>query len=268
MSAASHQQEPRSKYMVPNLERALIIIEYLLDYPDGLGLTELTSGLGYPKNSIFRITMTLMDKGYLVRDEQTKRFRVSRKFLVIGHRVLSERPIIPLALDIMRECRDVVKESVLIGTIVENEGVVMEQVLGSHPFKFSIDPGMRFKLHVAAPGKAMLAYMPEHESDALISRLNLIRYNERTITSKKALKEELKRVRESGFALDRCEQLHGIVCVGAPVFNQHGYPIAGLWTTGPEDRIDEGSYARIGNIVRSYADKISLRLGYEPPAGK
>lgn len=251
--------------MVPNLERALVIIEYLLDYPDGLGLAELTAGLKYPKNSIFRIAMTLLEKGYLERDEQAKRFKVSRKFLAIGHRVLSDRPILPLALDIMRECRDVVKESVFIGTIVENEGVVMEQVLGSHPFKFTIDPGMRFKLHVAAPGKAILAYLPESERESLISRLNLVRYNERTITTRKGLRDELTSVRESGYALDRGEELHGIVCVGAPVFNQHGYPVAALWTTGPEDRIDEASYPGIGVIVREHADRISKRLGYEPP---
>jgi DNA-binding IclR family transcriptional regulator len=262
---ADNRAKTASRYMVPNLERALIIIEYLLDYPDGLGLAELTAGLKFPKNSIFRIAMTLLEKGYLERDEDVKRFKVSRKFLAIGHRVLSDKPIIPLALDIMRECRDVVKESVFIGTLVENEGVVMEQVLGSHPFKFTIDPGMRFKLHVAAPGKALLAYLPEGERESLISRLNLVRFNERTITTRKGLRAELTRVRESGFALDRGEELHGIVCVGAPVFNQHGYPVAAIWTTGPEDRIDETSYSKMGNIIRAHADRISQRLGCELP---
>ncbi|OGV63607.1 MAG: hypothetical protein A2283_10320 [Lentisphaerae bacterium RIFOXYA12_FULL_48_11] len=263
MKNNENKESHSSRYMVPNLERALTIIEYLLDYPDGLGLAELATGLKYPKNSIFRIAMTLLARGYLERDDKMKRFKVSRKFLAIGHRVLSDKPIIPLAFDIMRECRDVVKESVFIGTLVETEGVVMEQVLGSYSFKFTIDPGMRFKLHVAAPGKAMLAFLPEAERDSLISRLNLVRFNERTITSRKALKDELTRVRESGFALDRGEELHGIVCIGAPIFNQHGYPVAALWITGPEDRIDEASYPRIGNLIKMYADKISQRLGYE-----
>lgn len=252
-----------SKYKVPNLERALLLMEHLQDQPKGRTLAELTVDLAYPKNSVFRITATLLEHGYLDRDEKSKKFSLSRKLLAMGHRALSERPLIPLALDIMHECRDVVKESVLLGTIVEDEGVVMEQVLGSYPFKFSLDMGMRFKLHVAAPGKAILAYLPEGEQNTLIDRLNMCRYNERTITSKKELYAVLDQVRQNGYALDKEEQLHGIVCVGAPVMNHHGYPVAGLWMTGPADRITEDSYSSFGKQIRHFADRISARLGYD-----
>ncbi|WP_372808232.1 helix-turn-helix domain-containing protein, partial [Pontiella sp.] len=71
-----------SRYKVPNLERALVIMEHLLNFPQGLSVTELTEQLELSKNSVFRIAMTLLAHGYVVRDEQ-KRFSLSKKLLLM-----------------------------------------------------------------------------------------------------------------------------------------------------------------------------------------
>ena len=63
------------------------------------------------------------------------------------------------AIDVMRELRDDVNETVLLGTLVGTRGVILEQVLSTHPLKVMVDPGHNFALHTAAPAKAMLAYM-------------------------------------------------------------------------------------------------------------
>ena len=240
-------------------------MELLAEHPSGLKLAEITRRLDCPKNSVFRVTMTLLDRGYVSRDSRTKAFRLSRRLLAMGHELLSEKPIVPTAIPHMRRCRDEVKETVLIGTIVDTWCTVLEQVLGRHPFKFSVDLGTRLHLHVSAPGKALLAYLPESERDDLIARLDLVRFNERTITSQRALRAELTSARECGFSLDRGEQLHGIACIGAPVLNQHGYPIAAIWTTGPADRLPEDQYAHVGGVIREYARSISQEFGYVPP---
>lgn len=257
-------QSTPSKYKVPNLDRALSVLELLAEHPEGMKLADITRQLDCPKNSVFRVTMTLLDRGYVDRDERTKAFRLSRRLLTMGHEILSTRPIVPTAIELMRTCRDEVGETVLIGTIVDTWCTVLEQVLGHHPFKFSVDLGTRLYLHVSAPGKALLAYLPENEREDLLSRLDLVRFNERTITTITAMRAELKNIRECGFSLDRAEQLHGIVCIGAPILNQHGYPIAAIWTTGPSDRLPEDKYARVGNIIRRHAHAISEEFGYQP----
>ena len=47
------------RYIVPILERALIILETLAQQPRGMGITELSRLLEMPKNSVFRILTTL-----------------------------------------------------------------------------------------------------------------------------------------------------------------------------------------------------------------
>jgi len=259
-----HSQETfkDSRYKVPNLERALVIMEHLLDHPMGRTAAELTEDLGFSKNSVFRITMTLLNHHFLIRDE-TKRFKLSKKLLLMGCRSFGDTRFIEHAMDIMRTCRDEIKESVFIGTMVENEGVVIEQVLGSHPFKFTIDIGARMPIHCAAPCKAILAYLPASERAALIKEAKFKRYNENTITNRKAYNKELDEVKLAGFALDRAEQIHGAHCVAAPVFDQYGIPIAAIWTTGPSDRIPAESFNQLGTIMRKHADTISHRMGYQ-----
>ena len=250
-----------SRYKVPNLERALMIMEHLIDCPEGLTMTELTEDLGLSKNSVFRISMTLLEYGYLVRDEQ-KRLSLSKKLLLMGSQSMGEQGFLENSIDIMRLCRDEVRESVFIGTLIENEGVVLEQVLGLYPFKFSIDSGHRLPLHCSAPCKAIMAFLPDNERKQRLHRYRFKRYNENTITSRAAFDKELAQIKIDGYSLDRAEQVHGTHCIGAPVFNQYGYPVAAIWTTGPSDRLPFSRFRKLGECMRTHADMISRRLGY------
>lgn len=261
--AATPRKNPAgSRYKVPNLERGLMILEHLMDHPQGLQQSEIATRLRYSKTSVFRVTMTLLEFGYLVRDPDTKALRLSRKLIAMGNRALGEDNLVAVSLEVLKRLRDAVRETVLVGTIVEHEFVVLAQELGSHPFKFSVDLGTRLPLHTAAPGKAILAHLPGVECRELVKKLTFVRHNERTIASADAYQRELTRVREAGFALDQGEQLNGIHCVAAPVFNRHGYPIAAIWTTGPADRIRTEDFPKIGEMVRTHAAAISGRLGF------
>ncbi len=258
-----HRLPRESRYNVPILERGIQILELLLDHPRGLQQTEIANYLKCSKTSVYRITMTLVDRRYLIRDEETKTLRLSRKLLAMGSKVLAEEDLQTLAIDVLRALRDQVRETVLLGTTIETELVVLGQVLGSHPFKFSLDLGTRLPLHTAAPGKAILAFLPEEERRAMLKRLSFERFTDRTITDRSAFEDELKGVVATGYALDRGEQLTGIHCVAAPILNGQGYPLAAIWTTGPTDRIGEGDLPGIGGQVRTHALRISQRLGYE-----
>jgi DNA-binding IclR family transcriptional regulator len=240
----------------------LKILELLLDHPGGLQQTEIATRLSCSKTSVYRISLTLMAYGYVTRDEETKVIRLSRKLLAMGTRTLAEEDLLGLSQDLMKSLRDQVKETVLIGTAIETELVVLGQVLGSHHFKFSIDLGTRIPLHSSAPGKALLAWLPPKEREQLLKVLPYTRFNERTICSAEELSRELETILADGYAVDRGEQMSGIHCVAAPILNSHGYPLASVWTTGPNDRLRNGCFPKVGELVCEHARAISERLGY------
>ena len=69
------------KYRVPGLERGLRVIEYLNDHPDGMSMGELSSRLGIPTNSIYRILATLERGNYVQKRENSSHFSLDLNFL-------------------------------------------------------------------------------------------------------------------------------------------------------------------------------------------
>ena len=248
-----------SNYHVPNLKRALLVLELLGETRGGMTISEIVEALSVPKNSIFRITATLLDSGYLLRNNE-KKFVLTRKLLAIGSSAVSEYSLVEKSFDIMCQLRDLLQETVLIGTIAQNEFIVMEQAAGKHPFKFMLDIGSRISLHTAAPAKSIMAYLPEKQLEHLLNVMDFKQFNQRTITTAAGFRAALEEVRQHGYALDRAEELDGVHCIGAPVFDRYGYPVASIWTTGPSERLPDSLFETLGQQIKEHADRISQRL--------
>lgn len=270
LSQAVSPRKAEAACPVPGLERGLRILELLVDFPGGLTQREIAERLQCPAASVHRLSQTLLAHGYLVRDEEGRVLRLSRKLVAMGSRVLAEEDWLGEAMDAAKVLRDAVKETVLIGTLAGEALVVLGQVLGLHPFKFSVDLGTRLPLHTAAPAKAMLAFLPEEERRRMLQQIRYEKFNERTLGGVQALEAELMQVARQGYAVDRQEQLTGIHCVAAPVCNRHGYPVAALWTTGPADRLREEDFPPVAARVMEQARRVSRRLGFGwiPAPGK
>lgn len=250
------------RYLIPNLERGLRVMEFLSSQPTGATLTEIVAGTRLPKNSVFRITLTFLENGYLTRNENTMKFRLTKKFLVFGLAAVSDENLIESAIGSLRKLRDETDCTAYLGALYGAEGVILEQAPGGHPFKVSVDLGTRFHLHSGAPGKAMLAFLPEEECEELMKQMKFVRFNERTITDREAFRVELAGTRKCGYAVDRAEEFAGIHCVGAPVFDRSGRMVAAIWITGQEVVLPEAKFSKYGAIVKQHAMKVSERLGY------
>ena len=222
----------------------------------------MTTLLKIPRNSVFRITATLLDFGYLVRDEETKVFQLSQKLLTMGYAALSEQTLVEKSIGVMRQLRDRFKETIPLGILHGTEGLVIEEVQGLHSFRFVLEPGRRFHLHSAAPGKALVAFLPEEEKEQLIRKIKFEKFNERTITDKTTYREELEKVRRRGYAIDHAEEIEGMHCIGAPILNRLAYPVAAIWLSGPSIRIKESDFTLIGDEIKKATRRISKSLGY------
>jgi DNA-binding IclR family transcriptional regulator len=261
-NTSANKEQVARDYNVPNLVRAFQLLEFMARESQGWSITELSDRLGFPKNSVFRICRSLHQMGYLTQTGKT--YFLSTKLLALGYAALGEQNLVEKALDVMRDLRDEINETTLFGTLFGNEGVTLEQVVSNQSIKFVIDVGHRFALHTAAPGKAILAFLPEKERDHILNQLDFKKYTSNTITSRKSYLSLLREVRDKGWAVDNCERLDGINCVAAPVFNFRNMPIAAVWVTGPDFRMPPASFSRIGKIVQRHALRISQRFGYEP----
>lgn len=254
----------KTKYDVPSLKTGFDMLEILSYHPRGKMLTELAETLTCPVSSAYRIAIALENMGLVARDAETKQIRLTNRLLLIGQRAITETNLVEHALDIMRELRDQVADTVLIGVREGTEVIVLDEALGTRMFAFISKLGFRVGVYCSAPGKAILAHLPERERGEVIDQITFKKYNARTIVAKEKLYRELAKVAEQGYAFDDAEQFTGVYCVGAPVFDRGGYPVASVWTTGLMMDLDRKRLPEIGASVRAHADRISARLGYVP----
>lgn len=247
---------------VPGLARGLAVMEFLASRPHGGTQMEIAGALSLPISSIARITLQLEATGWLRRDPDTKAFSLTMKMLMTGQRSLFDTDLIGLALPEMRALRDKWLDTVVFGVIHNDEIVTIENCAGKRLFRYSIDPGHRSPLHCTAPGKAIVAHLPEAPLNDILSRMQFKRYNAKTITNEKAFRNELARVRQNGYSTDIGEQYNGIYCVGSALLNRNGYPVASIWITGPAENISRKDIPKIGADFRAAAARISSVLGY------
>jgi DNA-binding IclR family transcriptional regulator len=249
-------------YKVPNLEKGIMILEMLANANKAMTLHEIKMEVGISQTTAYRILHTLVRLGYLLHNESSKKFKFSRKMLTLGFKAIQEQNLLEVVLPRIRELRDIVKETVCFGVMGEEKGLFIEQVLGTHPFCFVLTPGKLIELHCSAPGKALMAFMPENTRNTYLSKMKYETYNANTIKSEEAYLKELETVRIKGYAVDMEEELYGVVCVGAPIFNYGNAPCGTIWISGPKDRLPEEKILTYADSILSVAKSISFELGH------
>ena len=261
-----HLQTDNTNYRVPSVERAMAIIDRLAAHP-GSNLSQLATHLGVTVNGVFRICQVLVSLGHLDRDDHDKTYRLSPKLLSLGHQSMASNSLVGASIDLLRLLRDEIGETAAIASRSGAVGVVLECLPAMQPFHFRLEPGTRFTLYSTAPGKALLAFLPEQERVRLCGQQEMASFTPRTITTKEALETELTLVRQQGWAGDLAEEIEGCHCVGAPVFDQRHYPVGAIWVTGPANRLESRRFPEVGERVIACARSISRRLSGEVTDG-
>lgn len=255
-------EKSEENYKVPNLEKGIAVLEYLSLYSTGKSLQDIKSELDISQTTAYRILNTLVRLGYLIYNDDTKHYKLSRKLLALGYRSLNEHNLLEVVLPHLRNLRDVVKETACFGVLGDQKGIFIEQAQGNHTFRFILSPGKPFELHCSAPGKAIMAYLPDSVRDYYLAQMEFTRFNARTITTAEAYTAELDKVRKLGYAMDNEEELSGVVCIGAPIFNYTSYPCGAIWISGPKDRLSKEVIRQSAECIKHTAQKISIELGY------
>jgi len=108
-----------------------------------------------------------------------------------------------------------------------------------------------------------LAFLPSDKREHILVKIELSKLTENTITDKCKLIEELNKIEQEGFALDREENEKYVRCIAAPIRNYQGRVIAAVSISGPSYRINKGKQSKLIDELIYSCDKISARLGFQ-----
>ena len=97
-SVIPNMEKAEENYKVPNLEKGIAVLEYLSLHTQGETLQDIKSALDISQTTAYRILNTLVRLDYLIYNEDTKRYKLSRKLLTLGFRSLNEHYLLETVL--------------------------------------------------------------------------------------------------------------------------------------------------------------------------
>jgi len=252
--------------LVQSIERVSMILDILAQNPQGISIRDLSSKVNLPKGTTHRLLSSLSYLGYVRQDPKTRNYLLGFKLVELGNILLSQLDLRLEAAPFLKDLAERTQETVHMVILDRDEVVYIDKVEGDHNpsgLRMASRIGLRNPAHSSAVGKVLLSLLSDQDLNLLLKRKGLSKRTENTITDLNQLKEHLKMVRNQGYSIDDEENEKGVRCVGAPIYNEVGHPVAAISISGPAFRVTKKmAQETLKKEVMETALKISQRLGY------
>ncbi len=247
------------------LERTFGILEVFTESRPEWSTTEVARERDLPVPTAHRILTALKRLGYVSQDQQTRRFRLGAAALSLGERARTRADLRPVAIGALRRLSEATGETALLTVLSpdRDRSVCLERVETSQPLRLSVQPGRQLPLHAGASQKALLAFMPADEIDALTGQ-PLERLCTATITSRPALRRELAAIRARGWSSSYEETNVGVWGIAVPVLSPADV-VCAVGIAGPSPRLTADRVRKDIGLTHEAAAAIARALGLSAP---
>lgn len=243
------------------VERALILLRYIIDNPDGLSIRGASRSLGYNPATVQKLINSLSAQGYVVQDELTERYHLGPGAVQLGLTALSRMDIRRLARPYIEALQSECGETAFLAIPRGNHVVYIDKVVSTQPIRMDAPLGIDRPFNCTAVGKVLMADLPAKELERMASAGIFERRTERSICNVDTLSAEIERVRKQGWARDNEEYNPGVGCIAAPVRDHEGQIIAAVTVSGPAERVEEQLDYIVAKVT-THAASISEEIGY------
>ncbi|WP_254532638.1 IclR family transcriptional regulator [Natrinema gelatinilyticum] len=245
---------------VETVERAIDIVDYLKENGPAT-IAEVTDHLGCAKSTTHRYLKTLEANSFLI--EEDNKYRLGSRFLDYG---IVARDRYPLYQEVKPKVDALADETdEKIWCVVEEHGrsVHIYGAQGKRSVRTYAHLGHRNYLHQHAAGKAILAYLPDERVNKIVEMYGLPAHTQYTITTEDELWEEIRTIRERGYALNIEESVEGLHAIGAPIKDENGFALGAISISGPANRL-EGTFLRdeLPTLLLGTVNEITINLTY------
>jgi len=252
----------KEKYLINSILRACRILKSFSGGNTHFKISDLAHQLHLDRSTTYRILLSLEQAGFVEKDEASGTYSLGLAAFEIGNAYLMQTDLIQVSKPIMTDLASRVRETVHLAVLSEIEIVYVDKVDSPRALGVISKIGQRGPLHCTALGKTLLAFQQEDEQSKIIQKIRMTAFTSRTIISKEKLIQELRTVKEQGYALDRREIEEDVECIGAPILNHLGNVVAALSISGPQRKIGTPREKQfIQDVVRAAA-LISSKMGY------
>ena len=251
----------RASGQVQSLSRALKLLNALAVHSQGLSLSEVAGYVGLPNSTAHRLLTTLQNERYVRFESERSVWLIGVQAFCVGAAFVRSRDLVTIARPYMRRLMEQSGETVNLAIADRGEVIYIAQVETQKMMRAIAGPGGRAPMHCSGLGKALLAVADAATLDKLMGSMELHRETAYTLITAQDLERDLDKARAHGFAVDNEENVVGLRCVAAVIYDEHSSPLAALSVSGPTARITEQRIPLLGEAVAGIAAEITAEIG-------
>jgi DNA-binding IclR family transcriptional regulator len=247
------------RYGAPSVKKAFAILSAISSSKEGLGVSELARGLNMAKSTVHGMTAALEEMGAVMRDPRTKRYKLGFTLLEIGRSAYSQIDLETSARPIMEDLMEKTQTSVFLGILNWDHVTVLDIVESRQDLKITAPVGTTMPLFAGAVGKVFLASMDAEQAAKIVKSKGLPRFTENSIVDSESYYQELRRVRQKGYAVDDEEYILGVRAVASPIKGL-GQLKSAIWVVGFKASLDKKKMQTLTKDTQKAAEAISRRI--------
>ncbi|MGE9965568.1 IclR family transcriptional regulator [Fusicatenibacter saccharivorans] len=243
------------------VDRVFDIIEVLAASDIPMSLSDIAKHTGMSKSTVHRLLSSMCTRHYVEKNSDNN-YSIGYKLMetvslhINNLELLTEAK--PFLTNIMRDLNLTAHMGILDGC-----DVVYLEKLDIYPnTRLYTQVGFRSPAYCSSMGKCLLSCLSGDELEDALYDCEFKRYTPNTITDIREFKRYLRVVRRQGWAMDNEEYQLGHRCVGAPVFDYRGTPVAAISASGSITQLSDRNLEAVIKEVKQSAASISRKMGY------
>lgn len=230
-----------AKQLSSSVQRALAVLEAVIQAPSDIGILELAEQLDLPQSSVHRFLANLEARGLIEKHPMSSRYSVGLRLLTLSGVVSRKQGdgtgLPPATHAIFQRAVERAGETGYIAVLDRFEVVYVDSVEGGDFIRATAPVGARRPVYCTAVGKVLVSELDQLSRDRILDSTPMESRTPRTITDREQLERSLITIREQGCAIDIEEFAEGLTCLAAPIRDHLGFVIAALGITGPASRM-------------------------------
>lgn len=242
------------------VRRIASIIDVVGATPHHMTLIDLAKAVNLPPSTAHRTLNILIDVGYIKLNPTTKTYELGerlKRILLLYHGTGS---IKELARPVLVDLAETFTETSYVVQMSDSGLQLVDFYLPTSGSRTLVHPGFDFPMHATASGKAVYAFRFDEEVERELAKKSE-KFMPTTIVSKNAIKKELRRAREQGYAINDAELDHGVYAIAAPLKLGNNEVIGAIAIVGIRDRLlDQHKPEDVISAVVKAADDVSRLL--------
>lgn len=242
------------------LDKAMSILRVFPNGEVALSPVQLAKYTKMPLPTVYRLTGSLCEHGMLTKEGQS--FRLGMTLLRLGAMVAEGIDLRARAMPHLRWLNSQTDENAELHIRSEETRMAIEVVRSLHNLRAFVNIGTPLPLHIGAGGKALLAWLPEGEQEALIAK-SIARFKH-PVRDLEALKHALAKVRTTGWVSSEGERAANVAAIAAPIFAVGGEVVGAMVLAAPTLRLGAKERNRYAPLVCEAAARTSHDMGFVP----